>query len=158
MGSLTRKSLILLQLHGRLILLIDLVATSIPPLCGLLLLLLLLLRLLLYIRIAYHCHVTPRGISNYEIHLAIASCTHCHDQPSACTALPSWRCSITSARLAVRDIEVRRNSGLSGKARSTLHALHAPLVRCACPFIEATHIEHYRNILFVLTLISHLPS
>jgi len=45
----------------------------------------------------------------------------------------------------VRDIEVRRNSGLSGKARFTLHALHAPLVRCACPFIEATHIEHYRN-------------
>ena len=45
----------------------------------------------------------------------------------------------------MRDIEVRRNSGLSGKARSTLHALHAPLVRCACPFIEATHIEHYRN-------------
>ena len=76
---------------------------------------------------------------------AIASCTHYHDQPSACTALPSWRCSITSARLAVRDIEVRRNSGLSGKARFTLHALHAPLVRCACSFIEATHIEHYRN-------------
>ena len=95
--------------------------------------------------IVYYCHVTPRGISNYEIHLAIASCTHCHDQPTACTAVPSWRCSITSARLAVRDIEVRRNSGLSGKARSTLHALHAPLVRCACPFIEVTHIEHYRN-------------
>ena len=45
----------------------------------------------------------------------------------------------------MRDIEVRRNSGLSGKVRFTMHALHTPLVRCACPFIEATHIEHYRN-------------
>src|SRR5947207_13397238 len=34
--------------------------------------------------IAYYYHVTPQGISNYEIYLAIASCMHCHDQLFAC--------------------------------------------------------------------------
>src|SRR5438045_2500166 len=37
----------------------------------------------------------------------------------------------TSARSAVRIVEVRHNLGLSSKARSILHAL---LVICACPF------------------------
>src|SRR5213078_2765037 len=48
-------------------------------------------------------------------------------------------------RLAVHDIKVKWNSGLSSKARFTLHALHILLVRCVCPFIEATHIKHYHN-------------
>src|SRR5947199_2740229 len=60
-----------------------------------------------------------------------------------------------SARLTVHDIKVRWNSGLSGKACFTLHTLHAPLVRYVCPFIEATHIEHYRNIYLSTNNISY---
>ena len=95
--------------------------------------------------IAYYCYVTLQGIFNYEIHLAIASCMHCYDQPFAYTALLSWHCSIMSTRLVVHDIKVRQNSELSGKVHFTLHILHTLLVRCVCLFIEVIHIEHYCN-------------
>src|SRR5436305_9987793 len=111
----------------------DLVATSIPPLCGLLLLVLLhTYRADLAYRQSAYC-VTPRSTSNYGIQLAKTSRTRSAASPDLAKNIFS--------RSAACVAEVRTNSN------SRLPALHIarPTSEMHMAFLKVTHKEHYHK-------------
>ena len=111
----------------------DLVATSISPLCGLLLLALLhTYRADLTYRQSAYC-VTLRSTSNYGIQLTKTFRMCSAASPDLAKNIFSWSAA------CVTEVGTNSNSRLSA-----LHIAH-PTSEIHVSFLEATHKEHYRK-------------